>query len=80
MDYYNYSLRLEDIIDKIKKGGMPSPKELARKYACSERTVRRMINLLRSKGNEIKYCRKTNKYLINWNEDKKCPPNRPDLY
>jgi predicted DNA-binding transcriptional regulator YafY len=64
MNYLTYSQRLENLIKDIKLGKTQSPKKLAEKYCCSEKTIRRMINHLRLKGYKITYCRKNLKYLI----------------
>ena len=58
MNYFIKSKRLDHLIDLIKKGQGHTPKQLASKFECSEKTVRRMINCLRDWGYEIKYSRK----------------------
>jgi predicted DNA-binding transcriptional regulator YafY len=75
MDYLSYSLRLENILEGIKKGNIDSPHQLADKYSCSEKTIRRMINHLRARGHDIEYCRRTRKYKFLESEytDMKCP-------
>jgi DeoR/GlpR family transcriptional regulator of sugar metabolism len=67
MDYLTYSSRLDHILEMIRKGSVSSPNQIAEKYNCSEKTVRRMINYLRYKGNAIDYCRKTNRYILKEN-------------
>jgi biotin operon repressor len=62
MDYITYSKRLEYLIALIKNSQLHSPKQLAVKFGCSEKTIRRMINCLRIKGHEIRYCPKGKKY------------------
>ncbi len=39
-------------------------KKVANDYNCSIRTVKRMLSNLRDEGYAIKYCRKSNKYLL----------------
>jgi DeoR/GlpR family transcriptional regulator of sugar metabolism len=64
MDYITYSERLDYILDLIKKESLCSPKEIAERFQCSEKTVRNMINCLREKGFEIDYCKCNKKYFL----------------
>jgi len=64
MDYHTYSKRLQYILDLIKRGGLSSPCDLTKKFECTEKTVRKMINDLRKEGHRIKYCRKRFKYFV----------------
>jgi len=62
MDFITYAARLEYLIDLARKNNIPSPHILGKKFECSERTVRRMINVLRDKGFAIRYNAKKQKY------------------
>jgi biotin operon repressor len=64
MDYIIYTERLNYLLHQIERGRVSSPEEVAIKYDCSERTVRRMINHLRASGYSIKYCRRRLRYYI----------------
>ena len=64
MNYRTYSQRLEYLRELIEKDRLCSPVEVANQFNCSERTVRKMINDLRSSGLEIKYSRKNFKYFL----------------
>ncbi|MDP3180617.1 MAG: HTH domain-containing protein [Bacteroidota bacterium] len=64
MTYATYSQRLEHLLDLIKKGRVSSPKNIAEKFMCSEKTIRNMINYLRNQGIEIEYCKITKKYFL----------------
>ena len=64
MDYLIYAERLNYLLHQIERGRVSSPNEVAEKYNCSERTVRRMINHLRAAGHEIRYCRRRLRYYI----------------
>jgi len=64
MDYHTYSKRLKYLLELIEKGCLHSPYQMASKFDCSEKTVRRMINDLRSDGYNIKYSKKTLKYIL----------------
>ena len=43
---------------------MLSISQIAKKYHCSERTVKRMISELKEDGNKIKYCKNLGKFII----------------
>lgn len=64
MDFLSYSERLDYLLEMINKGNVYSPKQIAQKFDCCEKTVRNMINVLRQKGYPIKYDRQTLKYFI----------------
>lgn len=64
MDYFAYSQRLDYLLEMIKKGRLSSPNQLAQRFECSERTIRRMIEHLKICGNRIEYCRTRRKYLV----------------
>ena len=67
MDYYTNSKRLEYLLEMIKKNRCISVRQVASQFSCSNRTVKRMLALLRENGNEIKYCRKQRKFFIKIN-------------
>ena len=64
MNYLLYSDRLDYLLSLIRKAGLKSPGQLCRKFGCSEKTVRRMIIHLRTKGFLIQYNRKARKYIL----------------
>ncbi len=64
MDYHTYSQRLKYLLELVKKGRLSSPYDLTKKFECTEKTVRKMINDLRKEGYRIKYCRKRFKYFV----------------
>lgn len=64
MDYLTYTKRLELVLRSIKTGCAISPHQIAKRYGCSEKTIRRMINHLRAAGYEITYDRKQKKYFV----------------
>jgi len=64
MDYLTYIKRLEHLSDMIQKGQVSSPKTIAQKFGCCEKTARNMINKLRETGHEIGYCRISKKYFV----------------
>ena len=64
MDYHTYSQRMKYLLELIKKGRLSSPYDLTKKFECTEKTVRKMINDLRKEGHQIKYCRKIFQYFV----------------
>jgi biotin operon repressor len=64
MDYKTYSKRLGYIKELIEKEQLSSPSQLAIKFDCTERTVRKMISDLKNLGCNIKYSRRKMKYLM----------------
>ena len=64
MNYITYSRRLEYLLEMIEKGQVSSPKVVAEKFGCSEKTIRNMINCLREKGLKIGYFKYNKKYLL----------------
>jgi biotin operon repressor len=64
MDFITYSERLDYLLDLIKKGRVSSPKIIAERFDCSEKTIRNMINRLRNKGFEIEYSKYNKKYFL----------------
>jgi DeoR/GlpR family transcriptional regulator of sugar metabolism len=64
MNYLLYSDRLDYLLRLIRKEDLKSPGQLCKKFGCSEKTVRRMIKHLRSKGFLIQYNRNARKYIL----------------
>ncbi|GAA3557894.1 hypothetical protein GCM10022395_06470 [Snuella lapsa] len=48
----------------IEQGRLYSLELVADDFGCSIRTLKRFVSHLREEGNNIKYCRKKNKYFI----------------
>ena len=64
MNFLDYSERLDYLLEMIEKGRISSPKQIAQKFNCCDKTARNMVNRLREKGYNIKYDRATEKYFI----------------
>jgi biotin operon repressor len=64
MNYIAYSKRLAYLLEMIKKEQVSSPKVVAEKFGCSEKTIRNMINCLREKGSQIEYFKSNKKYFL----------------
>lgn len=64
MDFLAYEKRLNYILELIEKGRFKSLEAAAKRFSCSSRTVKRMLNILREKGHDIKYDRNRKKYFI----------------
>ena len=64
MDYRSYEKRLEYVLELISKNRFRSLDETARRFGCSTRTVKRMLNHLRDQGHDIQYDRQQKKYFV----------------
>lgn len=64
MNYRSYEKRLDYLLELIQKNRLRSIEDLAHRFDCSTRTIKRMIGHLREKGHQIRYDRQQNKYLI----------------
>lgn len=64
MDYLTYTKRLEYLLELIEKEQVNSPNQVAIMFECSEKTIRNMINCLRRRGNNVKYCKCSRKYFL----------------
>jgi len=64
MDYRSYEKRLEYMLELIEKNRFRSLESVSKRFGCSTRTVKRMLNHLRDKGHPIIYDRLQKKYLI----------------
>lgn len=64
MDYRSYEKRLAYVLELIEKNRFVSLESAARRFDCSTRTVKRMLNHLRDKGHDIQYDRNQKKYFL----------------
>ncbi|WP_345952980.1 hypothetical protein [Mucilaginibacter sp. PAMB04168] len=64
MDFLSYEKRLNYILELMSKGRFGSLEAAALRFGCSSRTVKRMLNVLREKGHDIRYNRQQKKYFI----------------
>ncbi len=64
MTYLERKKKLNYLLEMIDKGRCLSLKQIAYKFECSERTVKRLLANLRDEGHEIKYCYATRKFYI----------------
>jgi DeoR/GlpR family transcriptional regulator of sugar metabolism len=62
MNFREKKERLDYLLEMIEKGRCSSLKQVAKKYDCSERTIRRMMTELKDEGHNIFYCRRTKKF------------------
>ncbi|UTW62382.1 HTH domain-containing protein [bacterium SCSIO 12741] len=65
MNFRTYQYRLEYLKERLVKGQLSSPHDLADQFDCSEKTIRNMINRLREDGMDIEYDRSRRKYFVN---------------
>ncbi len=63
MNYIDYHSKITYLKESIQKGRIYSLADVAIKFACSERTIKRMLSNLREQGFNVQYCRKMNKFL-----------------
>jgi predicted DNA-binding transcriptional regulator YafY len=64
MNYGAYTEKIKTLVYYISKQWAQTPAGLAQKLDVSERTVFRMIAMLKEQGNAIYYCKKSKKYLM----------------
>ena len=64
MDYRSYEKRLEYTLELIGKNRFRSIEDVAKRFDCSTRTVKRMLNHLRDQGHPVIYDRRQRKYLL----------------
>ncbi len=64
MNFLDYFERLDYLLEMIEKGRVSSPKQIAQKFDCCNKTARNMINNLRDEGYKIEYSRGLRKYFI----------------
>jgi DNA invertase Pin-like site-specific DNA recombinase len=64
MTFEEYEKRINSLREIVLAERTGSPKELARQFKISERTVRRMIQHLNQPGFEVEFCRKQNSYIF----------------
>lgn len=64
MNFRTYETRLSYLLELIEKQRFRSIAELAARFECSNRTVKRMLAHLRDQGHEIRYDRLQKKFLI----------------
>jgi len=62
MNYVEKKQRMDYLLELIEKGRCLSLSQIADKFECSERTVKRMIAQLRNQGYDIRYCHYSKKF------------------
>jgi len=68
MDFRTYENRLSYLLELIEKQRLRSISDVAKRFECSNRTVKRMITHLRESGHNIHYERLEKKYFIKKSE------------
>jgi len=64
MRFIERKKKLEYLLYFIEKGRMLSVNQIAKKYNCSDRTVKRMISELKEEGYKVKYSQSLGKFII----------------
>jgi len=68
MDYRSYEKRLDYIVELLTKNRFRSIADVASRFSCSTRTIKRMLNHVRERGHDIQYDRLQKKYFIKKDE------------
>lgn len=63
MNFRERKQRLDYLLKMVEKGQCISTTQIAEKFECSSRTVKRMITELRDDGHQIEYCNCLKKFL-----------------
>jgi len=53
MDYLQYSELLDYLLEMIEKERISTPKQIAQKFDCCDKTARNMIHHLRERGHKL---------------------------
>lgn len=64
MDYRTYQNRLAYLLELAERQRLRSVNEIAQRFDCSGRTVKRMLNHLREQGHDIQYDRLQKKFIL----------------
>lgn len=64
MDFRTYENRLSYLLELIEKQRLRSIGEVAKRFECSNRTIKRMLNHLRAQGHDVHYDRLQKKFVI----------------
>lgn len=64
MTYAERKRKEKHLLYLIEHERLVSLAKVAKDYNCSVRTLKRMLNSLKEEGYPIRYCRKSNKYLL----------------
>lgn len=64
MNFLERKEKLEYLLELIDKDRCFSLQQISQKFGCSQRTVKRMISLLRDQGHNIKYSKTLKKFKL----------------
>jgi len=64
MNFLQRKKRFEYLLEIIEKGECKSSNQIAKKFNCSKRTIKRLIDELRIEGYDIEYCKSIKKFRI----------------
>lgn len=65
MTFLEHKERLEHLLELIRKGRCFALRDIASKFECSKRTVKRMLATLRDEGYDITYCQSSRRFYLN---------------
>jgi predicted DNA-binding transcriptional regulator YafY len=63
MNFTERKRKIDYLLELINKNKCITPDQVAQKFGCSARTVKRMIAILREEGHNIKFCKISSKYV-----------------
>jgi predicted DNA-binding transcriptional regulator YafY len=69
MNFIEKEKRINYIIELLEKGKLLSAKEMASKFSCSERTIFRLLEIVKEKGVDVNFCKIKRIYKVT---DKNC--------
>ena len=64
MNFIERKKRLDYLLEMIEKGQCISTHQVAEKFNCCSKTVKRLIDELREEGHKVKYCKSARKFLL----------------
>jgi len=64
MTYLERKQKLNYLLELIDKGRCLSLRQIAYKFECSERTVKRLLANLREEGYKVRYCPSIKKFYL----------------
>lgn len=72
MKYHQYEQRLAYLVEMATKGRFITVAQVATNISCNKRTVRKMLNQIRSRGTDIHYSYSSRKFVITPSSDSLC--------
>ncbi|QZT35888.1 helix-turn-helix domain-containing protein [Halosquirtibacter xylanolyticus] len=64
MTFLEHKEKLEHLLELVTKGRCFALQDVAEKFQCSRRTVKRMLSQLRHEGHNISYCPSSKRFYL----------------